>query len=65
MVKLSKQYRRAVRSGMAQVREGQVLVGYFVVDALVSVAIANYSGDDVYDDDIRILQRIRKQISFV
>ena len=69
MVKLSKQYRRAVQDGMSQVREGQVLVGYFMVDAVLCVAIDNYQLLHVdrytYLDNIRILERIRESISFV
>jgi len=40
-------------------------VGYFIVDALVSVAIANCGSKDANIDDISILQRLRKNISFV
>tara|TARA_B100000780_G_C21125269_1_gene456382 strand:+ start:787 stop:1011 length:225 start_codon:yes stop_codon:yes gene_type:complete len=58
-------YRRAVQHALHQVDQEQLVVGYFIVDALVSVAIANCGSKDANIDDISILQRLRKNISFV
>ena len=63
-MKLSRMYRGAVARSLWHVRQGEVTTGYFMIDALVLVAIGNYQDDASYDNDIVILQRVRKLISF-